>query len=365
MGQTLMDRLRAALQRATDGSDRAVALERFHEMIGKLQDQVAAEKTPPKTREKVRAFLGCIDDAQERLGVSLFQPAYLLNVVGDAMVRTGLISSAVVDFVQVGLYFHGLTQIDRRFAPRAGIYTAVHADLISVFVSRDSLQKMVEFGQAKLAGEKVFCLTYYYLNCLKKAYFQWCRQSQDALDHAMVDAGEVPESTVDDPSHEVVDRDPADRVGLMLDIFATKLSATQQLVYLAKNRTGDTVSAAAHAAPDRGEPFLQLLRELDRELDGHGNLGWSEIASKLSVNEKTAKREYLRALHVLLRESARAVLGIDIRSNYVRRVLEQLRVIVESKDLRIRDNSGDGLNRLVEKWEVALRFVLNHQRALA
>ena len=64
---------------------------------------------------------------------------------------------------------------------------------------------------------------------------------------------------------------------------------------------------------------------LNDELDGHGNLGWSEIAARLSVNEKTAKREYLRALHILLRETAQAIFGLNITSNYVKRVLDQLR----------------------------------------
>ena len=42
--------------------------------------------------------------------------------------------------------------------------------------------------------------------------------------------------------------DPSDRVGLMLEIFATKLDATQQRVYLAKNRLAqETAGSIARA----------------------------------------------------------------------------------------------------------------------
>ena len=157
--------------------------------------------------------------------------------------------------------------------------------------------------------------------------------------------------------------DPGDRVGLMLEIFATKLDATQQRVYLAKNRLAQETASLSHIPAF--QPFRSLFEGLNDELDGHGNLGWSEIAARLSVNEKTAKREYLRALHILLRETAQAIFGLNITSNYVKRVLDQLRLVVDAKDLRIRGATGDGLPRLVEKWEVALRFVLNHERALA
>ena len=55
------------------------------------------------------------------------------------------------------------------------------------YVSRASLKQLIADGQAKLAEGKVFCLTYHYLNTLKKAYFRDLRASHDALDHAMVD----------------------------------------------------------------------------------------------------------------------------------------------------------------------------------
>jgi hypothetical protein len=356
----MLERLRDEAIASGQDSDRAAILDRFRSMLSRLDELASNVETPAGTRSKVISFLGHIEAAHGRLDDALFEPAYLLNVVGDALVRTRLIAEPVVDFVQVGLYFHGIRQIERRFRTRTGAYLAAHADLIAAYVSRASLKQLVEDGQAKLAAGKVFCLTYHYLNALKREYFKDLRSSRDALDHA-VGEGRVPEVTGD--LAESMPADAADRVGLMLDIFANKLTATQQLVYLAKNRSSHTTAGLSHVPAF--EPFKNLFEGLNEELDGHGNLGWSEIAARLSVNEKTAKREYIRALHVLLRETAHAVFGLHITSNYVRRVLDQLRVVVEAKDLKIRGSTGDGLPRLVEKWEVALRFVLNHERALA
>jgi hypothetical protein len=357
----MLERLRVEALASGRDSDRAALLDRFRTMLARLTEIGARAETPAGTRSKVQRFLDHIQDAHVRLGDALFQPSYLLNVVGDAVVRTRLISEPVVDFIQIGLYFHGLRQIERRFRNRAAAYLATHADLVTTYVSRPALKQLVEDGNRKLAEGKVFCLTYHYLNALKKAYFKDLRESQDALDHAVADpaaAGDVVRGKPDAPAS-----DPSDRVGLMLEIFATKLTATQQLVYLAKNRLAETTGGFSHVPAF--QPFRNLFEGLNAELDGHGNLGWSEIAARLLVNEKTAKREYIRALHTLLRETSQAVFGVNITSNYVRRVLEQLRVVVDAKDLRLRGATGDGLPRLVEKWEVALRFVLNHERALA
>lgn len=354
----MLERLRDEAMASGQDSDRVAILDRFQSMLSRLAVVASNAETPAGTRSKVNSFLGIIDAAHGRLDDALFEPAYLLNVVGDALVRTRMITEPVVDFVQVGLYFHGIRQIERRFRNRTGAYLAAHADLITAYVSRASLKQLIEDGQAKLAAGKVFCLTYHYLNALKKEYFKGLRASRDALDHAVAE-NRLPEVSGDHADSAAAD--PADRVGLMLEIFANKLTATQQLVYLAKNRLSTPASGFAHVPAF--EPFRNLFEGLNEELDGHGNLGWSEIAARLSVNEKTAKREYIRALHVLLRETAHAVFGMNITSNYVRRVLDQLRVVVEAKDLKIRGSTGDGLPRLVEKWEVALRFVLNHERA--
>jgi hypothetical protein len=360
MDTTMLERLRVEALASERDVGRAAILDRFRDMLTRLGALAAGDQTPAGTRSRVNRFLAILDEAHGRLKDSLFQPSYLLNVVGDGLVRTRLISEPIVDFIQVGLYFHGLRQIERRFPTRAAAYFAAHTDLVTSYVSRASLKQLIDDGAAKLAEGKVFCLTYHYLNSLKKAYFRDLRASHDALDHSVREE-RLPEIVGASSSGNAFDS--ADRVGLMLEIFATKLDATQQRVYLAKNRLAESSSGFSHVPAF--QPFRNLFQGLNDELDGHGNLGWSEIAARLSVNEKTAKREYIRALHILLRETAQAVFGLNITSNYVKRVLEQLKLVVDAKDLRIRGATGDGLPRLVEKWEVALRFVLNHERAMA
>jgi hypothetical protein len=355
------DRWREQRSRTEDDGERAVVLDRFRA----LYDRLVAKRDRAATRgahlAKVDDFLRLLDEAGERLGDQLFQPSYLLNVVGDAVVRTSLISEEAVDLLRVGLYFYGQRVIERRFAARSPAYFAAHADLLQRFSSREALKSMVDGGREKIESGKVFCLTYYYLNELKKAYWAANRRASDALDHVAHEAEAVEPAAA--AASEALDA--SDRVGLMMEIFRRKLTGVQQLVYLAKNRSGDSATELVAAAGIGDDEFLRLLRGLDAELEGHGNLGWSDIAARLEINEKTAKREYLRALHTLLHESARAVFGLEIESAYVRRVLAQLREIVYEKDLRIRSNAGEGLSRLVEKWEVALRFVLNHGRVSA
>lgn len=359
--QAIWDRWREANRRAAAGGESAALLERFSSLVKGLQSKLDAGQTGAAHQAKVREFLALIDVAYARLDEQLFEPSYLLNVVGDAVVRTGLIAEEAVELMRVGLYFHGQRVIERRFAARSAVYSALHAELTASFYGRDALKKLVTEGRAKIASGKVFCLTYYYLNELKKQYWAHLRKSHDALDRTSEDAA------VSEPSAPPTDAvsDASDRVGLMMEVFRRKLTATQQLVYLAKNRSGESAAALAEAAGLADDGFLRLLQGLDAELEGHGNLGWTEIAARLEINEKSAKREYLRALHTLLYESSLAVFGLDIESAYVRRVLAQLREIVYEKDLRIRSNAGEGLSRLVEKWEVALRFVLNHGRVPA
>lgn len=355
---------RVARGRADERGERAVVGERYRALCAGLAAKRANAATRGEHLEKVDAFLKLLDEAALKLGDQLHQPSYLLNVVGDAVVRTSLVSEEAVEFLKVGLYFYGLRVVERRFASRAPAYFAAHADLIERFSSRAAVKQMVADGRAKIDSGKVFCLTYYYLNELKKAYWAATRRATDALDRVVVAAdGDVGGTAAAADGAEGFDA--SDRVGLMMEIFRRKLTAVQQLVYLAKNRRGENASELAAAAGGVDDAFLRLLRGLDAELEGHGNLGWSDLALRLDLNEKTAKREYLRALHTLLHESARAVFGVEIESAYVRRVLAQLREIVYEKDLRIRSNAGEGLARLVEKWEVALRFVLNHGRVTA
>lgn len=359
MSHTLQ-RLREAIPAAHDVGERRDLLARFAALCDAVDAVLAAPDAPERVRAKATAFAALLESARERLGPVLWQPSYLLNVVGDAVVRTDWVFGGVVEFLQVGLYFHGLRVIERRFSHQSIEYCAVHADLLASFTGRAGIKAMTARGRAKIADGRVFCLTYDYLNELRKARTAEHRRSAEALDHVRVEA---------DPEFVAAESDvvgePTDRVGLMMSIFAKKLSAMQQLVYLAKNRAG---GAAAPLLADETlgrHPLVALLAELDGELDGHGNLGWSEIAERLHVNEKTAKREYLKALHVLLSESARSVFGAEPPSRYVSRVLQQIREVVDAKDLRIRSSTGEGLGRLVEKWETALRFVLNHHRVSA
>ena len=107
------------------------------------------------------------------------------------------------------------------------------------------------------------------------------------------------------------------------------------------------------------------MAALDEPAPDH-DLGWAEVSEHLGINEKTAKREYLRSLHVLLEQSCHAVFnGERIPSAYVRRILAQIRSVVHEKDLRLKSSTGRGMGVLVEKWEVALRFVLNHDHVTA
>ncbi len=357
---TKLQRLRAEIPIAHEFGEKGDLHSRFAGLCATVDDLIAEPTTPDRVRAKASTFADLLIAAWGRLDTVLWQPSYLLNVVGDAVVRTQWISRETTEFLQVGLYFHGLRVIERRFASHSATYLAVHADLLGLFVGRAGMKAMVERGTAKIADGRIFCLTYDYLNELRKAWFAEHRRSADALDHASAVANA--KAVVSD----VVDRvDPSDRVGLMMSIFAHKLSATQQLVYLAKNRAGEATASLLTASRGSEDSLVHMLAELNRELDGHGNLGWSEIAERLHLNEKTAKREYLKALHTLLSESARVMLGPDARSGYVTRVLSQIRDVVDAKDLRFRSTTGEGMGRLVEKWEVALRFVLNHARVPA
>lgn len=360
----VLEELRAARERADAGSGREAVLDRFAAMIEELERQAGAAETPARTRAKVTRLLEHVVGAHESLGSRLFHTAFALNVVGEGMARAELIHGKVVEFLQVGLYFFGLEQIERRWSSRATVYSGVHADHLGPFLARGSLKELMADAKARMAEGRVFCLTYAYLNSMRKAYWKHCRASEDALDVAVTS-----EAVSEDHARaaaglaEPVDApDPSDRVQLMLDIFESKLTQRQRWIYLAKNRGSLTADDAGPAADDAN--WLAML--LGEEAGPGADLGWAEIANRLAINEKTAKREYLRSLHVMLKESAEAVFGREqIPSRYVRRILEQIRGIVYQKDLRIKQTTGRGMSTLVEKWEVALRFVLHHERVVA
>ena len=352
----LMD-LRAARERAAGPRLREI-LDPFERMLERVIALAGDERAPGRTRSKAAVFLDRIESAHADLGARFFHPSFLLNSVGDAMARANLPSNAVLDFIQVGLYFYGLDQIERRWSHQAAIYSGIHADLLTEYVGRESVKRLLIVAQARFAEGRVFCLTWHYLNALRKAYWESCRVSQDALDVAIA-SEEIGEAAVLDvaPHGDA----SSDRVRLMLDIFAGALTRRQQWIYLAKNRVSlDDAGTAIEAVP------ADLLVAAGESFAADGGLGWTAIAARLGINEKTAKREYLRSLHILLRQSAQAVFGEGrIPSRYVRRILDQIRGIVEEKDLRIRSSTGRGLGSLVEKWQVALRFVLNHAKVSA
>ena len=357
---TILEELRAARDRADAGCGRRAVLDRLADVITELERQAGADETPERTREKLARLLQHVEWAHDTLGSRMFHVAFALNVLGEGMARANLVHKSVVEFVQIGLYFFGLEQIERRWSSRATVYSGVHADHLGEFLSRRALKDLLAAARVRMDEGRIFCLTYAYLNSLRKAYWKHCRASEDALDVAIT-AETVSEKQAEAlPAPEA--SDPSDRVALMLDIFDKKLTSRQRWIYLAKNRS------SLFEGRDSGEGIDgDLLALLLGDAGPPGaDRGWAESARRLDVNEKTAKREYLRSLHVLLKESSEAVFGrARIPSNYVRRILEQIRDIVYEKDLRIRSATGRGMGTLVEKWEVALRFVLNHDRVVA
>lgn len=365
MAEPLLEELHTARARAERDAGREALLQRFEAGVASLRHQVADHAVPARTRERIRAFLESVQAQHAELGSRCFEPAYLLNVIGEAMVRSGLVHREIVESLQVGLYFFGLDQIERRWSSQAAVYSGLHADLLMEYLGRRRLKEMMAEGRRRLEEGRVFCLTYHYLNSLRKAYWNHCRGSRDALDVAVTGEG-LP--NLQDPVSSAagtpgqVGMDPEDRVGIMLEVFSRSLTPRQQWIYMAKNRS----ILEEAGAEEGGTPDIdRLLRRLGED-PPEGNLGWGEIARRKGINEKTAKREYLRALDILLRRSGEAVFGDSwTPSGYVKRVLEQIRKVVDEKDLRIRRSTGRGLGTLVQKWEVALRFVLNHQRVSA
>jgi len=357
----LRDELCAARARMPDGSTKKAVLDRFQVAYEALVHDETSGTVPERTRAKITAFLDHLQAARDKLQGRFFQPSWLLNVTGDAMARADLVSRHVVEVVQVGLYFFGLDQIEKRWSARAAVYSGIHADYLQEYLGRDGLKSLIVVARERMAQGKVFCLTWNYLNGLRKAYWKHCRRSEDALDVAVMADQSVDELRETVVATSIGTDAPADRVGLMLDIFKRALTSRQQWIYLAKNR-------AALANPEATNVFDDLVRGVSSDFGGlaDGDLGWTEISERLGINEKTAKREYLKGLHALLQQSAEAIFGLgSIPSAYVRRILEALRAVVHEKDLRLKDTTGRGLGILVEKWEVALRFVLNHPRVSA
>lgn len=357
----MIEAIRGPLERAV-GSPEAAILTRFHDLVLELSRLAEGDETPERVRSKATLFLEVLDQAHREHDERLFHTAWLLNACGEAMARSEFLHASVVELVQVGLYFWGLDQIERRWSRQAAVYSGIHAEAVMAQVSRAGLKDLLAEARARAEEGRVFCLTYSYLNRLRKAYWAFCRESQDALDVAAT--GEDLESVLD--AHEVAvvaaeEISSASRLDVMMSVFERELSSQQQWIYLAKNR-GALDPEDGAAAPMTLEQFLARMTEPVPE----DRLGWSEIALRLGLNEKTVKREYLRSLHALLRQTGEAIFGPQwVPSGLVRRVLEQLQSVVQEKDLRIRHSTGRGMGPLIEKWQVALRFVLNTERVSA
>lgn len=367
----LIESLRQAAAQATAGSSRHVVLCRMDGLLEALTALSRDNTVSERLRQKAKDFLAHVDRAWDDLGVRLFHAAFALNVVGEALVRTSLLNKHVIEFVHVGLYFYGHEQIERRWPHRSAAYGQIHADFLQQFVDRAPLKGMVADGREKLADGRVFCLTYAYLNGLRRAYWEHCRSSVDVLDRALgtesLDTVSGHDDLVSMASDSVESSGPLDRMALMMHIFSRSLSPRQRWIYLAKNRASLLRDAESQneEALDPTEDLGELLARSLGEGRPDDDLGWTEIAKHLDINEKTAKREYLRALETLLRETASDVMGEERQSAFVRRILSQLRAVIQEKDLRIKSATGRGMGTLVEKWEVALRYVLNHDRVVA
>ena len=137
--------------------------------------------------------------------------------------------------------------------------------------------------------------------------------------------------------------------------------------------TSVILDAASHDAFDLGLDLATASDEQDGQGDecarGDRRLGLEQapagadvedLAERFACTEKTVKREYLRSLATLLGHASAEVFGERVPSSFVRRMMRTLNTIVREKDLKIRDNAGRGLGKIVERWEIALRFVLNH-----
>ncbi|MFT7619312.1 MAG: hypothetical protein ACI97A_002962 [Planctomycetota bacterium] len=357
------------LASATVPRERKRLVYQFGELLREVESVVMNEETPDGTRPKAIIFLEVLSAKEALHRDEFLLEAYLLNFVGEAMVRANYLSKAVIEFVRTGLYFYGISNIERFHNRQSMGYTTAHSELLMEYTNRKGLKALVARGQEKLDDGKNFCLVNDYLNTLKKCYWAGLRENDDACDSSVsLDAiesqsgGKMSDAL---PMSGTVDRDAEitnfeDRVAIMLRVFLDRLTKTQQRVYLMRHPMMRDESRTAFASFD--EQLAEFMNELDSEHDKTGS--WSEIALKLETTEKTVKRQYLRALHGLLSGACDEIFQGKLPSGMVRRMLNLLNKIIQERDLRIKDNAGLGLGKIVQRWEVALRFVLNNNRVL-
>ena len=358
----LKDRMTAALKGAGQYRDRRRLVFEFGDMLNAVETVVNDPAGLPRVRAKARAFVSVLLDKAAENGEQFWHESYLLNSVGEAMARSHYVSEAALEFVKSGLYFYGLKFVDRDFKHSTVTSIVAHAELLHAFCSREAIKEMLEGAREKLAGGRPFCLVHAYVNELRKRCWAERRRSVDACDLSVALAAEGESNAPALQSPDVAERDPAPdlatRVAVLFRIFATKLTEEQRRIYLARHAVSEDVSSSL--AGGGTFDFERLLSIDPHEGDEAGRATWSELAARFASTEKTVKREYVRALITLLSETAHEVFGEVIPSNFVRKVVETLRSVVHEKELRLKDNSGRGLGKVVQRWEIALRFVLNH-----
>ncbi|HGY92953.1 MAG TPA: hypothetical protein ENK43_17455 [Planctomycetes bacterium] len=363
--QELKQRTEATMaEKALPRGTRRLAYE-FSDLLGRVTEMAESDATPSRTRGKAWEFLACLTGRAAEHGEQFHQEAFLLNFVGEALVQSDYRNEAVLDFMKTGLYFYGLAHIERFHRAQSFSYMSAHAELISDYFSRAAMKSLVRFGRERIAEGRPFCLVHHYLNALKKRYWATRREEQDALSVSVsldavgdADVSQRTSSSVSDRLETAEGAESEDRVALMIRIFGTRLTELQQRIYLHRH------PVAVQALYDEEGRLEDELRSLVSEARGDegARLTWMEISQRYGLAEKSAKREYLRSLVVLLGEAAEAV-HTDLRQpHFVRRVLRSLRSVIQERDLKLRDGSGRGLGRIVERWEIALRLVLNNIR---
>ncbi|MEZ6195269.1 MAG: hypothetical protein R3F20_06040 [Planctomycetota bacterium] len=350
--------------------ERRRTVHEFGDLLDALETAVADPATPVRTARKAAGVLAFLEARAEEHAAEFFVEGFLLNFVGEAMVRDSYVSKPIVAFLKVGLYFYGLNHIERYRTTQATDYMVAHADALDDFTSRESLKSLVGEGRRKLEAGRPFCIVHVYLNEMRKRYWATRRASEDAVDTSYslaVEAGEghrsdlhVPAAPAEAAPVVEVDADAESvesRVGMMLRIFAEGLDERQQRIYLARHPlTGRFPESATSEIPDTVEALFA-------ETTTDGRATWEDLAARFDATEKTIKREYIKSLLALLEGASRETFGDRAPSSYVRRMMRTLRTIAQERDLRIRDNAGRGLTKIVERWEIALRFVLNHGRS--
>ena len=359
MRPDLKSRMNEALKRAS--ADRE--LQRLTFEFGDMIEAIAmvargGDERPPRTVQKARAFLQTMESMSAEQGANFWQLGFLMNLVGEAVVRTDYVAAEIVEFLRKGLYLYGIRHAERHGGSQTFGILTTHAELVIEVTGRVGMRAMRDEGKKRLAAGRPFCLVHYYVNLLRKHHWVRRRRSQDACDISVALPSGRP-----DGRQPVIDTVEPERgrnpVQLMLHVFATRLTEEQQRVFLARHLDdGNTDDIAL----DDERLLLESLVARMVGDDGSRKMTWISIARSMGTTEKTAKREYLRALTALLAESSREMFGDAIPSAFVRRVLSTLRRVIEERDLRIRDHAGEGLSRLVDRWEIALRYVLNHAR---